>query len=936
MSKSKICVVENSLSKCDSAPGFTGFGLASGKSVLQNTKAVNIFNEILDEFPIETSTFRGSGLCSAKYIVGESSKTTTLLNDILGDFSKNTVVGESNSKTSYSKPIPKELEDNSFDNQISEVVFSPPNPVEKSAQENSKVSPLNTKENIQPLPKRVNQLRSPQVTKSPLIESPEAFMSNLINRQSIAASTPLMNKRGNFKNSSVRRTKLLNRLTEDPEELEKSALLEEMTIDMKEMRKISYSEQAKEIETKSEAMKAAMPGALFVRKQQENRVSWQNFVREIRNCQPSIEIAAKDLTFDNAKHFRFNLLQICSKSELESNKMYFSISPAIKIIPDEKFRIGFGEFFNTFMTLPGVNKKLISPKWFQHHYKMVVFKLFLYAKRAKVALGVFLTPQNIIEQIKFRYDLEIDKVVRSAIKRCIEGDDVPGKRLVLEVVDIQENVVTFSDGWYAIKTECDFELKKKIKEEKLWIGRRIITSGAEIKNLDAFCDPINMPDSVRLKIHYNSTRIAPVDAKLGYQRNPLPLLVRMNDIKIQGGLVSSVLAYVARVYPLIFQNKLTKEYYNEHQERRLCIKWEADRSARANKILEETTEEVKNDLKLTSFDASPGTKEVHQLRCAIEEGSDTFNINPAQRILLDNENERINNEIARRILNKSRTLAWQVSPCLRMCVLDVHQPKTGVILTIWDPKDVYNPKIKENQVFKITNLNPSVCDGALRLFSTNSTKFEQVHASFADIARFNRNVTQLEDISILKTNPPEFDEVDINCYVVFVQRKDQVNLVYVTNAKGDMVIINFCSSLEESGYSEIVKEGVFLSFQNLQWRSVGSSTSVIPTLFVKNLFTKITLLTDRKVSEEQKTFIQSFNGIDCNKFAQELSMKLGIELNAVKINESLGDTSRREIVETSVNQSNDNSLGTSKRKRLGNTVHTAKKKICTRSQTNIK
>lgn len=181
-----------------------------------------------------------------------------------------------------------------------------------------------------------------------------------------------------------------------------------------------------------------------------------------------------------------------SKSDLESNKMCFELSPKIRLIPDDKHRTGFNEFLNTFMTLPGVDKTLFTPKWFQHHYKMIVFKLYCYAKRAKVPSGVFLTPENIIAQLKYRYDREIDKVSRSAIRRCTEGDDVPCKRLVLEVVEVQKGIIVLSDGWYTIKTEIDEELKSKITQGSLRMGTKLVTTGAEIRNLENPCHPIEV------------------------------------------------------------------------------------------------------------------------------------------------------------------------------------------------------------------------------------------------------------------------------------------------------------------------------------------------------------------------------------------------------------------------------------------------------------
>lgn len=452
-----------------------------------------------------------------------------------------------------------------------------------------------------------------------------------------------------------------------------------------------------------------------------------------------------------------------------------------------------------------------------------------------------------------------------------------------------------------------------------------------------FCFTFQMPDNVRLKIHYNSTRPAPLEAKLGYQTDPFPLLINLNDVKLNGGHISSVLVYVTRVYPPIFHDKNAKQYYSEHQERRLSSKWEMERQSYANKILEETTEEVKKEFReQQKLNVSKSMIKIQHARAALEGDADSSDITASQYVLIGNENDRVNDEIVRRCLDKSKTLTRQVSPCLRLGVLDVHHPREGVILTLWNAKDIYNPYIKENLVFKITNLNPSITEGKLRLFSTNKTNIKAVkQESFNVPESFKRKVTEIEDLPQMIRHPPPFEEVDILGLVVSIQKTIGGQIAFIANAKADTVSIKFANSIEENGYADVVKEGTLLLLQNLKWQSVGSNTP-IPTLFVSPLYTKITSLSGRKVTKEQQRFVDGFHGIKLNEFSRELSEKLGTELNLQKINESLADTTiGQEMRETSVNRSSDTSVGT-KRKRLGNASHmSAKKKVCTRLQKSL-
>lgn len=49
-----------------------------------------------------------------------------------------------------------------------------------------------------------------------------------------------------------------------------------------------------------------------------------------------------------------------------------------------------------------------------------------------------LTPSRIMAQLKYRYDREIDRSQRSAIRRILEKDDVASKRMFLCVSSIVE------------------------------------------------------------------------------------------------------------------------------------------------------------------------------------------------------------------------------------------------------------------------------------------------------------------------------------------------------------------------------------------------------------------------------------------------------------------------------------------------------------------
>lgn len=320
---------------------FTGFGFASGKKVIAETsKAASLFSDIFEEFDLKpiSAPVNFGGFQTAK-VSGPSTKLEEVKQTHV--FSTVSLPQLTSGFTTCAKinSLPVELQNFSFDDDLSVDILNHISNVEKIALQKSSlsktnVSPLKAVENLNEIklrPKRVEQLRSPQVKTSPLIESPEGFMSGLINREISAASTPL-NRRDplvNSRNMNVRRTKLLNRMSEgissppkgiSGHESGRSSFYEEMTVEMKEMRKKSYLEQVQTIESKSVEMKIAVPGSLFVRKGQENRMKWKDFVKEeivkkemlFKSVTTSItQVTQGEINFRNAKNFRFNLLQFC-------------------------------------------------------------------------------------------------------------------------------------------------------------------------------------------------------------------------------------------------------------------------------------------------------------------------------------------------------------------------------------------------------------------------------------------------------------------------------------------------------------------------------------------------------------------------------------------------------------------------------------------------
>lgn len=104
---------------------------------------------------------------------------------------------------------------------------------------------------------------------------------------------------------------------------------------------------------------------------------------------------------------------------------------------------------------------------------------------------------QVLSQLKYRYEREIDKVERPAIRKIVEKDDSAAKRMVLFVSRILHNnlacTLELCDGWYSIKTSVlDSVLTRAVTSGKIVVGTKLVIQGAEIVGLEEACGPLEV------------------------------------------------------------------------------------------------------------------------------------------------------------------------------------------------------------------------------------------------------------------------------------------------------------------------------------------------------------------------------------------------------------------------------------------------------------
>lgn len=206
-----------------------------------------------------------------------------------------------------------------------------------------------------------------------------------------------------------------------------------------------------------------------------------------------------ELTIENATKIKFDMWHYYSTEECRSNVDGIELPDDIKLIMDRNCRVGIREISSAFLMCPVVDPKHVPDNWIRNSFKWIVVKLaamdraFAYRND-----GRYLTPENVMLQLKYRYDREIDKAERPAIRRIVEMDDLASKRMVLFVSAIyNENetprALQLCDGWYAIRTtSLDPTLVKAVQNKKIEIGTKLIIQGAELLGCTEGAHPLEV------------------------------------------------------------------------------------------------------------------------------------------------------------------------------------------------------------------------------------------------------------------------------------------------------------------------------------------------------------------------------------------------------------------------------------------------------------
>ncbi|KAL7983395.1 hypothetical protein Chor_000271, partial [Crotalus horridus] len=622
----------------------------------------------------------------------------------------------------------------------------------------------------------------------------------------------------------------------------------------------------------------------------------------------------------NAEDFQFLIQDFFSRKYfLEDHGI--QLADGGYIIPNDEGKAGKEEFFWALCDTPGVDPNLISKAWVYNHYKWIIWKLAAMEVAFPQAFASkCLTPEGVLLQLKYRYDIEVDKSQRSAIKKITERDDVAGKTIILcisKIISFNTNmphiadsksttednkkkvaIIEVTDGWYGIRAVLDPPLQSLLSKQKLSVGQKIVVHGAELVGSQDASTPLEAPESLMLKITANSTRRARWYAKLGYHCDPRPFSLPLSSLFSDGGTVGCIDVIVQRIYPIQWMEKVSKGscvFRNNRAEQREATKFAANRQKTLEILLAKVQAKFeKNDDKGKRILRSHALtrQQIH----ALQDGEELYEaiinsadpsymegfFNEEQLKALNSHRQMVNDKRQAQIEAEFRKAVESAeqetnSPCrrdvstiIKLQIVDYgtkENSKEG-ILNIWRPSSDVCNLLKEGGRYRILHLSASHSKGKLKtnniqLTATKKTQYLQLPVSQESLLQVYRPRECLVYSKLLEPSfRPACSEVDLVGYIVcLTKRAGFCTLVYLSDEHHNIIAIQICTELKQLAIEDIIIPSACISATNLQWRPEFKSD--IPTLFAGELSA---FSSNPKENHLQEIFKEFKNTIENNEY----------------------------------------------------------------------
>ncbi|XP_074838457.1 breast cancer type 2 susceptibility protein [Carettochelys insculpta] len=593
----------------------------------------------------------------------------------------------------------------------------------------------------------------------------------------------------------------------------------------------------------------------------------------------------------NAESFQFFIQDFFSKEHLLAG-YGIQLADGGWLIPNDEGKAGKEEFYRALCDTPGVDPKLITEAWVYNHYRWIVWKLAaMEVSFPQEFANRCLTPERVLFQLKYRYDLEVDKSQRSAIKKIVERDDTAAKTLVLcfsKIISLnasmsdncsnkniveskkEATIIEVTDGWYGIRALLDPPLQALLCGRSLTVGQKIIVHGAELVGSQDACSPLEMPDSLMLKISANSTRRARWYAKLGFHRDPRPFPLSLSSLFSEGGTVGCIDIVIQRTYPLQWVEKIPTGSYvfrNSRAEEREAAKHAENRQKHLEALFSQIQmkfEQHEDKPRRRALRSHTLTREqIHILQDGAEIYEAIQNaydpgcmegylsaeqlkaLNAHRQMLNDKKQAEIQAEFKKAVESAEQEehgcSKRDVRTLWKLRVIDYRKQETdkAVILSIWRPLLDVCSLLKEGGRYRIYQLAASQSKSKsdtvnVQLTATKKTQYLQLQALQEILLQIYIPRKALQFSMLLDPSfQPACAEVDLVGFIISVSKKTGFTTLYLSDEDHNLVAIKFWTDVKQLAIEDIINPFTLISASNLQWRS--EFKSEIPILFAGDL-----------------------------------------------------------------------------------------------------
>ncbi|XP_065852244.1 protein BREAST CANCER SUSCEPTIBILITY 2 homolog B [Euphorbia lathyris] len=502
----------------------------------------------------------------------------------------------------------------------------------------------------------------------------------------------------------------------------------------------------------------------------------------------------------------------------------------------------------------GASVQYASKEWVTNHYKWIVWKLSCY-ERLKSHTR-FLTVSNVLEELKYRYEREVNHGHSSAIKRISEGDAQASSMLILcisgirisyepktETLPLNESgnnstgKVELTDGWYSIDAILDVPLSKQLAAGKLFVGQKLRIWGAGLCGWVGPVSPLEVLASrtITLLLHINGTYRAHWADRLGFCKGAGPPLA-FRCIKSNGGYVPRTLIGVTRLYPVLYKEKLSNGgsiVRSERMEAKAIQFYNQRRCAVIEGIVSDFQRGMKASYIYNDTDSEEGAKILKILETAAEPEVIMAEMSPEQltsfasyQAKLEATKQLDMEKAVKKALQEACLEEREVTPFMRVRVVGLCNyqgkdiPTKEGLITIWSPTEKQKSELVEGQAYAIAGLLPVNSDSNTLYLQARGSTMKLKPLVPLEIQHFQPFFSPRVPVLLPNLGEvPLSSEFDTAAYVIYVgevctttQWKKQ--WVFVTDGSfstlkweeisDSLLAISFCSPLtDEDSFTPI-------------------------------------------------------------------------------------------------------------------------------------